>query len=494
MLGQLDEISASPGFIMDEATTGTSGLGTPLEVGGPAAVWGTEHFTSLLDGLCAVGSPIRRPITGCIEGVVDIVCPAGLGTTFMQPLITLVAHEVEQSLLNGHSATDRALLEGFLQTERRGRRRPLVAVNSRFLMTNTLAGDMLGGGMGRQAVLWEQVRRALADGQTTLAFALDGEAAPLHGSIRQLRDGGTVVGAVVRLYPTTMESKSAGIGSSFLEHDVHRKLLTVLPGRSNVWSAVLRRSARSVGNGGRLLLVGASGTGKATLAVALLEARENAGNIARFDGRDIRDGVHRWISPVEKLGSSASALLFTHLEQLDLNALELMCRRLDELTAVSCPIIATYLAGGAEHVPPPQIMAQFENVVEVPSLADRREDIPDIVRVVLDDRDGLPVQVEPAALRQLMSRDWPGNVRQLRRVVVAARDRCSSRTIMESDLPDAFRALTARKQLSRFERAERDVIATALVATRGNRRNAAAELGISRSTFYRKLAKFGVDL
>jgi transcriptional regulator of acetoin/glycerol metabolism len=44
-----------------------------------------------------------------------------------------------------------------------------------------------------------------------------------------------------------------------------------------------------------------------------------------------------------------------------------------------------------------------------------------------------------------------------------------------------------------LERVERDAIAAVLAASHGNKRTAAAELGISRSTLYRKIEALGLD-
>jgi transcriptional regulator of acetoin/glycerol metabolism len=92
-----------------------------------------------------------------------------------------------------------------------------------------------------------------------------------------------------------------------------------------------------------------------------------------------------------------------------------------------------------------------------------------------------------------MKRDWPGNVRQLRRVVSAARGPHYNRLIRKVDLPDPSRPNPPTRRLTRLELAERDAIAAALVAAGGNKRAAAAQLDVSRSTLYRKISALGLD-
>jgi transcriptional regulator of acetoin/glycerol metabolism len=48
--------------------------------------------------------------------------------------------------------------------------------------------------------------------------------------------------------------------------------------------------------------------------------------------------------------------------------------------------------------------------------------------------------------------------------------------------------------LSSWESLERDAIARALVKTGGNRTEAAAHLGISRATIYRKIHAYGIEV
>lgn len=61
--------------------------------------------------------------------------------------------------------------------------------------------------------------------------------------------------------------------------------------------------------------------------------------------------------------------------------------------------------------------------VRAPPLAERRDDIPLLVEHFLAERADAPPRVMPEVMQQLMARDYPGNVRELRHVVLRMADR-----------------------------------------------------------------------
>jgi two-component system response regulator HydG len=116
---------------------------------------------------------------------------------------------------------------------------------------------------------------------------------------------------------------------------------------------------------------------------------------------------------------------------------------------------------------------------------------------------GRPVRtIAAAALRALENYHWPGNIRELRNVIERAVALCPGPEIQPADLPEAILAATHRPNCTAFASAsslgsaKRDIetarIAEALRKHRNNRLRAAADLGISRMTLYRKLRKYGM--
>jgi DNA-binding NtrC family response regulator len=134
-------------------------------------------------------------------------------------------------------------------------------------------------------------------------------------------------------------------------------------------------------------------------------------------------------------------------------------------------------------------------VVQVPSLRDRREDLPMLVSRLLSDLGHEHIEVTPAALAVLSSRPWPGNVRELKNTLA-----CAVAFLDGSVLEPRHFALpsTSAKPSSldhlplggvKLEAIERAAIQQTLRQTEGNKARAAQLLGIAPSTLYEKLKK-----
>jgi transcriptional regulator of acetoin/glycerol metabolism len=184
-----------PGRLFDEASAGTTGLGTPLENGHSAIVEGAEHALAALDSLTAVGTPIIHPTRGSVEGVIDIVGAVGVETTMMLPLVAQAARDIGERLVAGYAAEDRALMDAFLTAERRGPKRPILAINDRLIIGNA-PGNELGLAAGH-VQLWETTRIAISQQIETISVPRP-QGSDMVGKIVAIGDT-RIVGALVHL-------------------------------------------------------------------------------------------------------------------------------------------------------------------------------------------------------------------------------------------------------------------------------------------------------
>jgi len=132
----------------------------------------------------------------------------------------------------------------------------------------------------------------------------------------------------------------------------------------------------------------------------------------------------------------------------------------------------------------------------LPPLRERREDIPDIARALLQ-RNHPGAKLSADATDELCRYDWPGNVRELRNVLTRAFV-MSGAVIGRGDLtfnPWAFDGDDAPSRLppvSDAEEEERQAILAALEANGGNRTHTAKQLGMPRSSLLYRLKRLKI--
>jgi DNA-binding NtrC family response regulator len=143
------------------------------------------------------------------------------------------------------------------------------------------------------------------------------------------------------------------------------------------------------------------------------------------------------------------------------------------------------------------------NVVSIrlPTLAERREEIPGFVASFLEilaAENGKTVpSVEPELLDFFAAYDWPGNLRELRnaleRMLVLGDPGCLRTQDLPPVLAKAYREAESRPAWGWKGRGpSSQEVKAALDKSRGNRRKAAARLGISRPRLYRLLVEYGL--
>ena len=134
--------------------------------------------------------------------------------------------------------------------------------------------------------------------------------------------------------------------------------------------------------------------------------------------------------------------------------------------------------------------------IVIPPLRERAEDIQALAEHfahLYAARNGKPKPaIPPETLRVLMEYPWPGNVRELEHAIERGIALAAGPVLQPQDLPLETREEAERSLLS-LEELERRHLVRVIKATRGNRQQAAAILGIDRKTLYRKLLRFGIE-
>jgi formate hydrogenlyase transcriptional activator len=139
--------------------------------------------------------------------------------------------------------------------------------------------------------------------------------------------------------------------------------------------------------------------------------------------------------------------------------------------------------------------------IRVPSLRDRRDDIPILARHFIREfasRMGRPVErIDSRALDRLVAYDWPGNVRELANILERAVILCQDRVLQDAHLGLPASMTAAADEVVTLDEAERRHILNALQKTGGvlaGPGGAAALLGLNRSTLWSRMKKLGIQL
>jgi DNA-binding NtrC family response regulator len=124
--------------------------------------------------------------------------------------------------------------------------------------------------------------------------------------------------------------------------------------------------------------------------------------------------------------------------------------------------------------------------IRVPPLSERRDDILPLAEHFLAAEKSARRTLSSEAREALLAHAWPGNVRELRNALKRASVLARSDEISAADL-----GLPSAPALSP-EQLDRQTIELALARAEGVVAQAAAELGLSRQTLYRRMEKLGI--
>jgi sigma-54 dependent transcriptional regulator, acetoin dehydrogenase operon transcriptional activator AcoR len=458
------------GFGYDEGAVGTNGVGTVLESGMPVHVVGAEHFVERLHDYACAGAPVRDPFTGRIHGVLDVSCRAEHSSPILGSLVRSAAGRIQDALLHDRDADRQALLDAYTRLEGRTRQ-AVLAVGRRTMMAGTELQTLLEP--DDLAALCDHARFVMLRGR-------DVDDRPVLPSGLRVRMRGTVV---------TVGSSVAGLVAvvTVLPQADATRLPPVLPDEpalpeppssSAAWRTAWTAAAEALRARTPLLVVGEPGSGRRRLLADLEQA---------LHGRRIVEVGPADPGSVLADADPSSLVVLTDLDRRHGQvppALAGALRRCGaRLAATTADTDATALAG---------LPARFARSVTVPPLRNRSGDLAGLARDLLadlaPDRD---VRLSGDALRALARHRWPGNVGELRDALDTALRHRPAGTIEVGDLPGSAQS-SPRGALRPVDAAERDAIVAALRKCDGNRKAAAAALGLARSTLYRKIAQYGI--
>ena len=484
----LDSIKLAPGFSYAEDRVGTNGIGTALEAGGPAHVFGHEHYAEDLDRFGCAGVPIHDPVSGKTVGVIDLTCWRKDADPLMISLVKATADQITQALVTASSSRDVDLLQEYVRVCRRTGG-IVLALGNDVVMLNDHARTLLDP--GDQAALIGHATEALTrrvPGAVTVDLP-SGVMARM--SVRRLNDGPVTDGVVhVKLVSATVAAADVPAPRSAM-------YLPGLVGSGVLWLRACREAETLYDSAEWLTLEGEPGVGKLALARAVHQRRNPA---APFHVLDAESAGQDWLVKTRReLLEGKGMLVIRHVDALNAKQMHALSSALQEARAAGrqaeLRVAVTLNRKQATTDLNPsttRLLRFFHGTVELPPLRHHIEDLHELVPFFLarlSQQGRLTCSTE--AMQLLLWHSWPGNTEQLWQVLRQVVQRRRAGAIMPKDLPPECWTVS-RRLLSPLESIERDAIVQSLQDHDGNKVRAAEALGMSRATIYRKIHEYGI--
>lgn len=389
------------------------------------------------------------------------------------------ARRIEQLLAEWASLRERAELDCFLTLGRNSRRAVLATMDDAVLLNRG-------------------AREIHPVDQAALIRAAAEIPDPEHGAVLELGHGSGAPMSV-RVHTRADDVRFPGVVLEVIPSRARRRVkrsavihLPGLAGTSATWKVFCEKAERAAEAGVPLLVAGEAGAGKLAVAQALHRLSGRARCMVLDVASAEVEGRSAWVRNLRLgLGDGTSTLVVRHLELCDAALRGAVGAEIERIGRPPAHLIGTLTTGV---IPPPHqaLVDRFCLRVDVPPLRDRREDIEALVRCFAERHaPRRSLRFHPEALAVLRSAPFAGNVRELESMVAGVAALHGGGDVQVSDLPHVGRE--APGHLTVVQRAEREAIVKALEAAQGNKVAAAAALGISRATLYRRLITYVID-
>ncbi|NMH97937.1 helix-turn-helix domain-containing protein [Pseudonocardia acidicola] len=438
-----------------------------------------------------MSAPVRPGPTRIPRNAPRTASQAGLRPALraaLQPSVQR-AHEPEAEGLTRDPAarTERLLLDAYLRSRSRLAGRPVTCVSERTIISNPVAARLFHG--VSQAMLWEQAARAIASGRADSCEFPLADGRTVVGVCRPIDDHGRVIGAVIEAAGCDEPPRGA---PTRVRATVGAGEFAGLAGQGEQWREMCAEAVHARDSGLPILVRGEVGTGKLSLLTALFGAER----VRVMDAALVPvDGFTAWARELrERLAEPGAVVVVRRLECLEPPAAQTVCSLLDLAHPDVRPAGTLTLGAGAGEPFRPLLRRFAVATIDVPALRRRLDDLPQLLAALSLRVEGRPRRWMPEAVQALSRLEWTENIRELENVVRRVIAGCPAGDIRARHLPDEVLTDAPRRRLTQLEQLEFTEMLSTLRRTGGNKKEAAQILEISRSTLYRKMRQFGMDL
>ncbi len=322
----LDGVKLAPGFSYAEARVGTNGIGTALESGGPAHVFGHEHYAEHLEQFGCAGVPIHDPVSGKTVGVIDLTCWRKNADPLLISLVKATADQITQAMLAAGSRRDMHLLQEYVRACRRTGG-IVLALGNDVVMLNDHARQVLDP--GDQSALIGHATEALAR-QNPGAVTVDlpsGVVARMF--CRRISGDGPFADGVVHV-----KLAAAALVAPEVPAPRAAMYLPGLVGSGVLWLRACREAETLYDASDWMTIEGESGVGKLALARAVHQRRNPAAPFHVLDADEALGSGQDWLTKARgELLDGTGLLVIRHVDALNARQMHTLASALQEARA-----------------------------------------------------------------------------------------------------------------------------------------------------------------
>lgn len=459
----LKTVNTERGADLSEQAVGTNGLGTAIVSGKGIQIRGSEHYADFYTNALCMGEPVFHPESGQVLGAIVLSGDDGPHSNLLLPLLRGLVAQMQLRILRTASNDELAL--GGLRTDLPG--------------------------------VWKMSTEPQESPSRKGVTATGrGAIAPEAGEERDDNDAGfrmtsafggvSVEGLDVELTRDKEGRHSLRLlGDATSTRALHDSTENMPIVCDSLWQEQLEHISLTLQSHRAVMIGGESGTGKATLAATAMRRVASSHPLKEIDA--VRAKVDGWQSMLrqtaEDLDSGHGLVVrgaecLTERERIELRAL---------FTSADNAYMALTTTTDYSDDSRQSIQATVAPTVVLPALREQPDRIMQLWNL-LAGKTGQSSRLSTQAQIAVTEYHWPGNLRELHHVVATASRSTPGADIDVHALPKAIRSAPIGATM--IERAERHALLQALQQAQGNRSQAAAILGVSRATIYRKIKQY----
>ncbi len=287
----------------------------------------------------------------------------------------------------------------------------------------------------------------------------------------------------------------------------------LMVGKSQAMLAIFKNIGRISQNYVNVLITGESGTGKERLARLIHQTGPDADNpIVFINCKSLTDDLlHKSFSEGVKNGTivlDEAGILTSEMQLSLLDLLENQAQQNRNKQQAQYRIISITRRDLSEMAEEGTFLKELYYqlkvfVFNIPSLAERKDDIAYLVEHLMQELNqelGKTIsKVEDGVIPILQSYDWPGNIRELRNVLMQAMVLSHGDVLQKKyirlegqDFDDLVGYEVSKFEIRPLADVEKEHIGNVLNALRWNKQEASNALGITRPTLNAKIDKYGL--